>query len=156
VPLALRRPPSQPQPPPWGAGPFAYEKVVQPVWNRHCIRCHDAADSRKVNLTARRDADGVPASYRTLIEQGWVHYFDCVYQKRHSKAEPMTFGSLKSRLWETLDGGHYDVRLSRAEMQAVKTWIDFNCPLWPDYQYRLSRPELQANAAAAVPTSATP
>ena len=32
--LAMQREPSRLQPPPWGAGPFAYEKVVQPVGTR--------------------------------------------------------------------------------------------------------------------------
>ena len=39
-----------------------------------------------------------------------------------------------------LERGHYDVKLSRDEMQRVKCWIDLNCPLWPDYQFRLNRP----------------
>jgi len=27
--------------PSWGAVPFSYEKVVQPVWDAQCVRCHD-------------------------------------------------------------------------------------------------------------------
>ena len=142
-PLALSRAPSELQPPPWGAGPFAYEHVVQPVWDAQCVRCHDAKDSRRLNLAAARDAEGVPASYRTLIEQGWVHYFDYTWGQEHRLAEPMSFGTLKSKLWPVLDAGHYGVRLSPEEMQRVKCWIDLNCPLWPDYRFRLDRPKLQ-------------
>jgi len=25
-------------------------------------------------------------------------------------------------------------------MRAIKCWIDMNCPLWPDYQFRDTRP----------------
>ena len=128
------------QPPPWGAGPFSYEKVVQPVWDRNCIRCHNAADERGLNLSGDLDPDKVPASYRTLIAGGWVHYFDYTWNLRHHKAEPLTFGTLKSRLWSVLDAGHYEVSLTEAEKRAVKCWIDLNCPLWPDYRYRPDRP----------------
>lgn len=149
IPLALDRPPRLPEPPPWGAGPFAFEKVVQPVWDAKCVRCHDAKDKRGFNLAGTLDAHGVPASYRTLIEGGWVHYFDCTYRNRHTKAEPLTFGSLASKLWPVLAAGHYDSTLTREEMRRVKTWIDLNCPLWPDYQFRLNRPGLQTTQRAA-------
>lgn len=137
--LAAQRPPRVLEPPSWGAGPFSYEKVVQPVWDAKCIHCHDTRDQRAINLTGQLDADFVPASYRTLITRGWVHYFNCQWNLRHEKAEPLTFGTLKSRLWQILDGGHYDVRLTCDEMHRVKCWIDLNCPLWPDYQSRSDR-----------------
>jgi hypothetical protein len=128
------------QPPPWGAGPFSYEKVVQPVWNHQCVRCHDDRDKHQVNLAGTLDVERVPASYRTLIAGGWIHYFDYTYGLRHHKAAPMSFGTLQSRLWKLLDAGHYDVQLTNEEMQRVKCWIDLNCPLWPDYIERQLRP----------------
>ena len=139
VPLALQKPPQQIEPPPWGAGPFAYEKIVQPVWDAKCVRCHDAKDKDRINLTGALDGEGVPASYRTIIERGWVHYFDWGYAQRHKKAEPLTFGTLKSRLVQVVEAGHYDSALTREEIRRVKTWIDLNCPLWPDYLYRPER-----------------
>lgn len=139
-PIAAQRAPSTLQEPSWGAVALSYEKVVQPVWDAKCVRCHDSHDSRGLNLTGARDADRVPASYRTLIKGGWVHYFNYLYGLRHHKADPLTFGTVKSRLWTVLDKGHYDVKLSRDEMHRVKCWIDLNCPLWPDYRNRLDRP----------------
>ena len=148
--IALRGQPRQLQPEPWGSEPFSYERVVQPVLDRHCVRCHDAGDKQQFNLAGTLDQDRVPASYRTLISGGWVYHFDWTYKLRHSKAEPLSFGTLQSRLWQTLDGGHYDVHLSTDEMRAVKCWIDLNCPLWPDYQFRLDRPA-QSQAMAGPP-----
>ena len=52
---ALSRPASKLQPPPWGAGPFAYEKVVQPVFNARCVSCHNADTLNKINLSATLD-----------------------------------------------------------------------------------------------------
>lgn len=138
--LAARRPPSTLQPPPWGAVPFAYERVVQPVWDKHCISCHGAESADGgIRLTGATDKELVPASYRALIEGGFVHYFDMTYKLRHEKAEPATFGTLQSQLTKFLEPSHYDVRLTPDEIHSVKCWIDLNCPLWPDYQYRPER-----------------
>ena len=60
----------------------------------------------------------------------------CGFEKR----APLTFGTTKSKLWEILDAGHHDVALTTDEMRRIKTWIDLNCPLWPDYVNRKSRP----------------
>lgn len=145
MPQAVRRDPGAPVPPPWGAGPFAYEKVVQPVWDAKCIECHDSKDKQKINLTAVTDADGVPASYRTLIEKGYVHYFDFAWGREHNKADPLSFGTVQSKLWKILDAGHYDIQLTAEESHRVKCWIDLNCPLWPDYIFRPNR--LRAHAS---------
>lgn len=142
--------PGQPlDPPPWGAQPFDYERVVQPVLDAHCVSCHapqsttDAARAKaaKLDLRGTRDADRVPASYRTLITGGYVHYFDWSYGSRHFKADPGTFGTVRSRLFEALrKEQHAEVKLARDEERALKAWVDLNCPLWPDYRYRKDRP----------------
>ncbi|KPL23961.1 MAG: hypothetical protein AMJ75_04755 [Phycisphaerae bacterium SM1_79] len=139
IPMAMRREPSTLQPPPWGAGPFSYERVVQPVWDAKCISCHNAKNKKQIDLTDALDADGIPASYRTIITGGWVHYFDYTWGREHSKAKPLSFGTVKSKLWEILDGGHYDVRLTGQEAHRIKCWTDLNCPLWPDYVFRPDR-----------------
>jgi len=145
--IALRRGPQRLQPPPWGAGPFSYERVVQPVWDAKCVSCHNTKHKRKLDLTGALDAARVPASYRTLIEQGWVHYFNWQYGVEHTKAAPRSFGTLKSKLWKTLDAGHNDVKLTAEQMRRIKCWIDLNCPLWPDYTFRLDRPKTPIAAA---------
>ncbi|HOX59253.1 MAG TPA: hypothetical protein P5205_18715 [Candidatus Paceibacterota bacterium] len=139
---ALQHEPRRIEPPPWGAVPFAYEKVVQPVWDTHCVRCHDASHERKLDLTGTLGPDRVPASYRTLITQGLVHYFDYTWGREHNRAEPLTFGTTQSKLWQVLQPGHHDVKLTRDEMHRVKCWTDLNCPLWPDYIQRDLRPTL--------------
>lgn len=145
VSTASRSTPSELIAPSWGTEPFSYEKVVQPVWDAKCVKCHNDKQDEKMkekqDLRGILDKDKVPASYRTLISLGWVNHFDCRYGQRHFKAPPYSFGSLKSKLWKVLDKGHYEVKLTTDEMQRVKCWIDMNCPLWPDYQYRPDRPD---------------
>jgi len=146
VPMAMRLQPSTLQQPPWGAGPFSYEKVVQPVWDAQCVRCHNAKDEQQINLTGVPDADGIPVSYRTIISKGWVHYFDYTWGREHSKAEPLSFGTVRSQLWKILDVGHHDVQLTNQETRRVKCWIDLNCPLWPDYIFRQDRMAMKTAA----------
>jgi hypothetical protein len=150
---ALRQPPQALEPPSWGAVPFAYEKVVQPVWDAQCVRCHDAKDPRKLDLSGALAADRVPASYRTLITQGWVHYFDYTWGREHQKAEPLSFGVLRSKLRPFLAAGHYEVALTRDELHRVKCWIDLNCPLWPDYTQRQLRPGPSSQSAQVAPAA---
>jgi hypothetical protein len=142
IPLAMKREPDNLIPAPWGTGPFSYEKVVQPVWDTKCVNCHDSKS--KVDLTGNLDADGVPASYRYFIEKGWVHYFDYTWGREHFKAAPLDFGTLRSKIWPLLESGHYNTHLSVEESRRIKCWVDLNCPLWPDYQFRPNRPQLQA------------
>ncbi len=139
--VALKREARRLEPPPWGTGPLSYERVVQPVWDAKCVSCHHAGDEQGIDLSGTLDADRVPTSYRTLISQGWVHHFDFGYKSGENlKAGPLTFGTLRSKLWKVLDAGHYDVELTEGEKRAVKCWIDLNCPLWPDYMDRTDRP----------------
>jgi hypothetical protein len=92
-------------------------------------------------LTGTLDPERVPASYRTLISQGWVHHVDCGWNSGGcEKREPLTFGTVQSKLWKVLDAGHYGVELTAEEEQRLKCWTDLNCPLWPDYLYRPERP----------------
>jgi len=140
--MAMARPAQPLTPPPWGAGPFDYQRVVQPVLDHRCAACHDGRPEFRPDLRGVRDAERIPASYRSLISGGWVHYFDWAWGSRHFKAEPLSFGTLHSSLFTALKSeAHRDVRLEPDELRALKEWIDLNCPLWPDYRYRLDRPE---------------
>jgi hypothetical protein len=124
----------------WEGQPFSYERVVQPVLDTHCIRCHNENHPKGLNYSGERDADKVPISYRTLIEKGLVHYADMGWNSGGcEKIEPLSLGVLKSRLWQNLDSGHQNISLTTDEMLRIKTWIDLNCPLWPDYKNRLER-----------------
>lgn len=139
--LALNRLPLPLEPPPWGARPFDFEQFIQPILDARCVSCHDTKHEPKLDLRGIRGPDKVPASYRSLIGGGWVHYFDWSYGSRHFKAEPRSFGTLRSRLFEALLGEqHKEVKLTTEEQRAIKAWIDLNCPLWPDYQNRNQRP----------------
>jgi len=132
--LALAQNARHPEPDPWGTEAFSYQKVVQPVLNNNCVRCHDGSQPKRPVLTGELDQHRIPASYYSLMQGGYVHFFDWDYSMRHFKAEPLSFGTLQSTLWTVLKNSqHNEVTLTKEEMRALKTWIDLNCPLWPDY-----------------------
>ena len=138
--LAAERGPVTPAPPSWGAEPFSYERVVQPVLDRSCIACHLHMQGADVDLTGTLDEERVPASYRTLVQGGYMHYVDCGWNSGGcEKLAPLSFGTVKSKLWEIL-ADHHDVKLTPDDELRIKTWTDLNCPLWPDYVLRSERP----------------
>jgi hypothetical protein len=95
----------------------------------------------KLDLTATVERDSqAPASYRALIRGGYVHHANCQWGTKHAKQPPLGVGTLKSRLFTILaNPDHVTVKLAAAEMQAIKCWIDLNCPLWGDNQHRDER-----------------
>lgn len=111
--------------------------------DRRCVSCHSAAKKHRLVLEGTRDKERVPVSWRALLNSGTVHYFTYEYQRGVPyKAEPYTFGTFASRLWDVLkDERHKGVKLDPEEDQAIKCWIDMNCPLWGDYTFRPDRPE---------------
>jgi hypothetical protein len=53
LPLSLTRPPQQLEPAPWAPATFSYLERVQPILDKHCVKCHGATDPAKgIILTA--------------------------------------------------------------------------------------------------------
>jgi hypothetical protein len=139
--MAMRHEPVKPEAAAWGCRPFSFEQMVQPVLDAKCVRCHNGGHPKKLDFRGVLDADRIPASYRTLIARGLVHHADYGYNSGGcEKALPLTLGTIKSKLWHVLNAGHNNVTLTRDETRRLKTWIDLNCPLWPDYVFRPNRP----------------
>lgn len=151
--MALGRGPSRIEPPPFGAGPFSYRKLVQPVLDAHCAECHACEEPRGgVDLSSRRDGRGVPASFAALVRPRTdpdrpplVSFFDNWWgiSTTVPVAAPGSFGTPASRLIEMIDTLHAGVEMSEADRARIRleplerriltTWIDLNCPLWDSY-----------------------
>ena len=72
--LALRRPPTELSPPPWGTESISYERFAQPVLDRYCGKCHqgDGEGRQKLDLTLRPGQDVFKEPYLTLVgSAGW-------------------------------------------------------------------------------------
>jgi len=67
--LALRRPPTEMSPPPWGTESIGYERFVQPVLDRYCVRCHqgNVPGSHEPDLRLRPGHGPFKEPYITLV-----------------------------------------------------------------------------------------
>jgi hypothetical protein len=104
---------------------------VQPVWDRHCVRCHDYGQPAGKSLNLAPDRDLVfNASYNELWRRKWIA---AVGAGPAETLPAYAWGSHRSRLLEFLRPSHYEVRLSAEEFNRVVTWIDLNAPYYPSY-----------------------
>ena len=148
-PIAMKRPPSKLVAPPWGDGAMNFKRVVQPVLDRNCIRCHDGSpkadkDSKKsfdlrgtqmVTAPAPHDRDQGPQhavsdSFLKLL--GYVSYVTVGgHQGVRLPLAVNATGSRTSKLMKVLaNGGHYKVKLKVDDWRAFAAWIDCNAPFY--------------------------
>jgi hypothetical protein len=158
--LALRRPASPIEPGPLGGRPFSFMEVVQPILDRHCVRCHDGKKS-----PAHIDLRGIPdrqfsRSYGTLCgdvnfwgggtnpenaAKALVPRFGARNQVQVTPPGGM-YGARGSRLLRLLQNGHEGVQLTAEELAAVAAWIDLNAIFYGVYL-----PEDQARQLSGQP-----
>jgi hypothetical protein len=114
---------------------FSYMETVQPVWDRHCVSCHDFGEPAGEKLVLAGDRTlSFNASYIDLWSKD---YLTCVGGGPAAHMEAKSWGSHASKLIEVLRDGHpdhQDVSLNKDEMEAIVTWIDLNAPYYPTYE----------------------
>jgi len=147
-PLAARRDPSSLEPPPWGLQPFGFPKLVQPILDAHCVRCHDggAGDKKAFDLRAgTAAAESFVPNLWTVYGVGYKKHYPypsywallphVKYADVHQyHTPPGSWGSRVSPLIHLLHEGHEDVALSRSEWRTLCAWIDCNVPYLDDYR----------------------
>jgi hypothetical protein len=113
--LAVLRQPSKPTPGPAGSWPLRFDQLVQPVLDRHCVRCHDAKD--KLDLTPAK-------AYQSLLTFGGNDL--TAKAKERDRSYPGQCTAANSKLWQLLatPGGHRDVRLDADSRDRLTTWMD--------------------------------
>ena len=125
--LALHRPPSQITPVPDAPEIVDFRRHVQPILDRHCLKCH-GPDKQDGGLNLA-DTHGVPspgrgrvlASYVALVRQlGEV----ADGRNAHGNRAPRAMGSAASKLMTRIDGTHYDVKASPQEAKLLRLWLD--------------------------------
>lgn len=136
--MALKHPPSRPSPQPGeqtGARVLHYPTDVQPVLDKHCIRCHSGADA-----AAEMDLTGEPTeefcrSYENLLSHRprLMKNIDEDTVRFAEYMPPYSLGSHASRLIAILCEGHEGVKLSQEEMIRLITWVDSNAQYYGSY-----------------------
>lgn len=139
LPLALRRPPSALQPEPTGSYPLTFPRLVQPVLDRACVECHDqriAKGERKVpDLRGDRFvANGWSAGFAALKPFAWGRSGgNGIALRERQYSIPGEEGARASKLLALLRNGHYDVKLSPADLRRVTLWLDANSAFYGAY-----------------------
>jgi hypothetical protein len=160
--IAAARPVQDLTEPDWGRREgFSFARVVQPVLDARCVRCHD--DTSTLDLSGDR-TDYFNVAYENLARRGtqaehggdaqggmngfgknpytsWIPTFNGC-ESNISKVAPKTWGSPVSRLAEVVISGHPDVNgkqriaLNASERLRILMWIDLNVPFYGTSQSR--------------------
>ncbi len=126
---ALLRPPSPITAGPKGSKPFSYPQLVQPVLDKHCIRCHNGAKADGGVVLTGAPQGAFTVSYNTLAPLvPFPQWEGGAFRTTNSEplARPDFFGARASRLTRLLNEKHGDVELSPDEWERLITWMDTN------------------------------
>jgi hypothetical protein len=148
---AFQRAPSSIKPGPDGSHPFGYPRLVQPVLDQHCVRCHDGSSGHEKSPIV---LTGDPApespfsrSYVSLEPYlSWPSY-------DAPASRPGQAGADLSPLANLLVGekhGKY-VKLPDDDLRALYLWLDAKVPFYGTYDEEAL--EAQRFARAVAPPS---
>ena len=141
-PMALRRAPSMIRPDVDGANPFSYPRLVQPVLDRHCVKCHSENLKKKAPNLAREPIQRKwYASYNSLLPYAFSNYGS------NLRTTPGKFGARAAKLTEILEKGHYDVKLSAEEFHRITLWLDCSSMFYGVYEKEGGEAQLQGLVA---------
>jgi cytochrome c553 len=102
-----------------------FPRDVQPVLDRHCVKCHNPDDYRgKLDLSGDR-TPLFSRAYWSLTHRGL--YSDGRNNSR-GNYPPRQIGSGNSRILAYLDGSHHDAKPTPAEQATVWAWIEAGAP----------------------------
>ncbi|HRT28933.1 MAG TPA: hypothetical protein P5527_03975 [Kiritimatiellia bacterium] len=161
VPLATQRAPTPLTLPEWGnAGVLDYNRVVQPVLDRHCVKCHQGTDPPKGVLLTGDFTRFFNMSYDHLVtrtrseEASRAHYTGRAAEKPMVQSLHLLYGIVKpfalfgsgsfvSRLPEFLQKAHCQTNIPAADRRRIYEWIDAMIPYYPTSDY--ARMEAKSN-----------
>jgi hypothetical protein len=145
LPLALRRPPSRLKP--WH-GPerdFNYLTDMQPVFDRHCVKCHDYGKEGEKALNLCGDLGiAFNVSFLEIRKRSPLRWYPDKPGRKKELVKPVddgppevlppyAWGACRSRLVDVIRGGHHDIELPREDFDRIVTWIDLNTPYYGTY-----------------------
>lgn len=156
-PLAALREPSKITPGPDGSWPLRFDRLIQPVLDAQCVRCHNPkgedALAAKYDLTPSRAYDALTQYGKpSLLDQVLLAYREGVSTEGRNPAQNSAVLALLCA-----PDGHAGVKLDRDSLDRFVTWIDTygqrQGSFSEDQEQRLValRDELTASVWLAVP-----
>jgi hypothetical protein len=136
VPLAARRAPSVIEPGPDGSRPLSFPRLVQPVLDRHCVRCHDGEEGPEKSKLALTGDSSKPftVAYQNLKPfLRWYEWGGASISQIATR--PGQSGADASPLTRILDDPLHarHVNLSDEERRRIYLWLDANAPFYGTY-----------------------
>jgi hypothetical protein len=127
---AVRRAPSRPKrPAALPRMPVSYTKDVQPILDKHCVRCHNVADPKgRMVLTGDRTPKYTVA-YSQLFAARQIR---TVGNPKVGNDPVRPVGAAASALMDKLSGAHHGVKVTDAERWIVRTWINEDATYGPN------------------------
>ena len=133
---------------------FSYVQKIQPIFDRHCVSCHNAKESKKskISLTGERvkpDAIKLMGAGRVDNKRSYTQSYVAIttsgnpdnnpwmkWLKPRSRAvmlPPYHTGSSKSKIMAYFESSHYDVNVSENEKRTFACWLDLLVPFCGSY-----------------------
>jgi len=151
--LAMKAGPQSLEPfygPPRG---FSFNKEIQPILDRHCVKCHTGAETEPFGLSGKQVIEKTSKRkwsqpYLALTQARPEGRPNQPYYQGNQDGElvnwisnmsvptmlpPYYKGAAKSKLIAILEQEHEDVKLSPEEMEKIACWIDLLVPYCGDY-----------------------
>lgn len=148
VPLAALREPSRIQPFSGFPDVLDFQRDVQPVLNRNCMRCHSAEKHEGSVVLEEGLGPAYFASYHTLLMRLQV----ADGRNGFGNQPPRTIGSSASRLMKKLDGSHHEVKVSEQDWRTIWLWIESGAPNAGTYAALRNEAEMALQTAATAET----
>jgi hypothetical protein len=120
--MALAREPDKITPIPDVPDVFDFPRDIQPILDRHCVRCHDY-DRPEGGVVLCGDR-GPMFSHSFFTLTATAKQVSDGRDRLYTNLPPRTVGTSASPLMDKLDGDHHDVRLSPHEKNMIRYWIE--------------------------------
>ena len=132
---------------------FSYRRLVQPILDRNCVRCHDGSAEGRPNLTGNPVKDRrlpfVKPGWKTQVDAGrnfTESYLALTARGRQTPRlnwysstgvstllPPYALGSSQSGLMGNFTAAHHGVAATETDRRVVACWIDLGVPFGGSY-----------------------
>jgi len=145
MPMAMKRAPSKIRPEVDGSNPFNYPRLVQPVLDKHCVKCH-------TENNAKKDREKTAPDLRNIVtrQNGWTQSYVSLAGKYGfyfhvsngsinsgvhggSRSIAGEFGAKASPLFQMLEKGHHKLKLPPEDLRRITLWLDSNSEFYGAY-----------------------
>lgn len=140
APQAARRAASVPEYPAWAEkGIIDYVKVVQPVFDKHCVSCHSGATPAKALDLSGDKTRFFNMSYDSLLDRGFVDYINLA-GTGHEESTAKDRGAIVSRIRRHIETDVCCKKpLPLADRQVIYAWIDASVPYYSTHEVAQKR-----------------